>query len=239
MALFLNLYLGHLLGDFLLQPGKLVAAKRNGLPGLLIHVAVIGACTGAILISDLGTVWPLILLAIGAHLLIEVITISARARTQMSGLSIFVVDQAMHIFSLVLLVWLAGPLLTINVSEMFTLGMDLEPTQLAFICGLTAVTFLGSILVFETVRALNPSDKDEILPYDLGRIRGIAERAAALMLAVLVYAPLIIVPFLPRVAIGMIRREEKRSVLFVEAATGIALCMSAYGLILLVARAAG
>jgi hypothetical protein len=29
VGLFLDLYIGHLLGDFLFQPGKLVAAKRD------------------------------------------------------------------------------------------------------------------------------------------------------------------------------------------------------------------
>lgn len=33
MTLVLDLLLGHLLGDFLLQPGWLVSAKRQGLSG--------------------------------------------------------------------------------------------------------------------------------------------------------------------------------------------------------------
>jgi Protein of unknown function (DUF3307) len=45
MALFLDLLLGHMLGDFLLQPGKLVAAKRDGWRGLLLHTFVVGFAT--------------------------------------------------------------------------------------------------------------------------------------------------------------------------------------------------
>ena len=108
MELLLNLYLGHLTGDFVLQPGVLVAAKRKGLAGLLIHVGIIGLTTTAILSYDIAALWNLVLLATAAHLLIEVITIRLR-QGRLSGLSVFVIDQGLHMLSLVVLVLVASP----------------------------------------------------------------------------------------------------------------------------------
>ncbi len=235
MSLLLNLYLGHLLGDFLLQPGKLVAAKRRGIIGLLIHGAIIGACTALIVFEDLGVLWPLILLAIGAHLLIEIITITARAKTRMSGLGIFLIDQAMHISSLVLLTAVAQP--RIDITHMATLGFDLEPTQLAFACGLLAVMVMGSILVFETVRAVGPTEEAEILPLDSARVAGMAERGGALALAILVSPPLLLAAFVPRVSLALTKREGQRAKLLIEAATGLAFCIFVYALIVWAASA--
>lgn len=229
MSLLLNLYLGHLLGDFLFQPGKLVAAKRRGIAGLLTHGAIIGACTALIVYQDLGVLWPLILLAIGAHLVIEIITITARARSRMSGLAVFLIDQAMHITSLVLLTSIAQP--CIDITDMATLGFDLAPAQLAFVCGLFAVTVMGSILVFETVRALNPTEETEILPFNAARLAGMVERGSSLALAVVVSPPLLLAAFTPRVVLAFFQDDERRSRLMIEAATGLAFCMTVYGLI--------
>ncbi|MDA3936884.1 MAG: DUF3307 domain-containing protein [Actinomycetota bacterium] len=235
MSLLLNLYLGHLLGDFLLQPGKLVAAKRRGIAGLLIHGSIIGICTAIILYKDIYSLWSLILLVISAHLLIEVVTITARTRTRMSGLGVFLIDQAMHMSSLALLTALAQP--RIDIADMTTLGFSLELAQLAFICGLFAVSFMGSILVFETVRALGPTEESEILPFDAARLAGMAERGFSLALAVSVAPQLLLLPFFPRVILAFTRKDEKRAKLLIETATGLALCMSVYGLIVWAAGA--
>src|SRR5450759_2682956 len=57
MALFLDLLLGHMLGDFLLQPGKLVAAKRDGWRGLLLHTFVVGFATTMAALGTLSRDW--------------------------------------------------------------------------------------------------------------------------------------------------------------------------------------
>ena len=59
VALALNILLGHLVGDFLLQPGWMVAAKRRGLAGLLTHTGVIILCTGVVVIRELHWLWAL------------------------------------------------------------------------------------------------------------------------------------------------------------------------------------
>lgn len=232
MALLLNLYLGHLMGDFVLQPGRLVAAKREGLLGLLIHVGVIGAGTAVILFADLAAVWNLVLLATAAHLAIEVITIKARNSGALSGLSVFIIDQGMHIVSLIALVWIAAP--AANVEEIGTLGMQPDASLVALACGLIGVTFMGSILVFEFANTFGPlSHRRTILPYDAERVIGMLERGGALTAAVLAPAvlgvthplvpPAILVAFfVPRVIYALGRPLEERAYQMLFATTGLA-----------------
>src|SRR5450759_5465019 len=57
MALFLDLLLGHMLGDFLLQPGRLVAAKRDGWRGLLLHTSIVGLTTALATLGTMSRAW--------------------------------------------------------------------------------------------------------------------------------------------------------------------------------------
>lgn len=231
MALLLNLYLGHLLGDFVLQPGRLVAAKRNGLTGLLAHVGIIGGVTTAILFADLDALWNLVLLASAAHLAIEVITIRARNSGTLSGLSVFVIDQGMHVFSLVALVWIASP--AADVEHVRTFGAMIDTPVIALACGLIGATFMGSIIVFEFANAFGPeSYRRTILPYDSGRIVGMLERGGALVAAVLgpaalgishpLLPPAILLGFLlPRVLYALRQPLEARAYQMLIASAGL------------------
>ncbi len=78
MALFLRLLLGHILGDFAFQPGRLVRAKRTGFQGQALHAAIVTACTAAALVGDLDAAWPAVLAAGLAHLAIERVSVPAR-----------------------------------------------------------------------------------------------------------------------------------------------------------------
>lgn len=245
MALLLNLYLGHLLGDFVLQPGVLVTAKRRGLPGLLTHVGIIGAMTAVILWADLSTLWSAVLLAIAAHLLIEVITIRLRSSDRPSGFSVFLIDQGLHVLSLVILVWLASPI--VNVEQVRTFGMNVSATWIALACGLVGVTFLGSILVFEVVNAFGPvSRRREILPYDAERVLGMIERGGALLAATLlpgslglvsplVPVALLVVAFVPRILYSTTQPAENKAYQMMFAAAGLCICAVALGSIACVA----
>jgi len=234
MELLLNLYLGHLLGDFVLQPGVLVAAKRRGLTGLLVHVAIIGTVTAVLLWTELADIWNIVLLAVAAHLLIEVVTIRLRSGEGASGLSVFIIDQALHIASLVVLVWFAAPLTDID--GVRTLGVDLSVSHTALACGFVFVTFTGSILVFEVANAFGPlSRRREILPFDLERVAGMVERGGALLAAALLpgllgnaspYVPLaiVVVAFLPRTLYSLTQTPEDKAYQMLAAATGLLVC---------------
>ena len=234
MTLLLNLYLGHLLGDFVLQPGRLVVAKRNGIAGLLIHAGIIGASTALILIGELDSLWNIILLAMAAHLAIEVITIRLRDWGHLSGLSVFLIDQSMHILSLVILVALAAPSLSID--TVTTFGIELSPVWTALGCALIGVAFMGSIIIFEVSNTVGPDDwNQDILPYDRARILGLLERSAALLLATMVNPALIVVPFIPRVVVALRSDAAERARQMIVAAIGLAVCVAGWALVMLVA----
>jgi hypothetical protein len=227
----LNVLLGHLLGDFLLQPGWMVAAKRRGLAGLATHAGTIVLCTGLVLIAELPWLWAVVLLAGATHLAVEVITITARRRLALSGASLFVIDQLLHFASLAALVWLAGP--SINALAITTFGLTLEPALIALADGILFVTLLGSILVFE-IDAAAGFEKRSILPYDGPRIAGMAERAASLVAAVAVHPALAIVPFVPRLLSTGADVDQARTRKLVDLAVGIALSALAYCFIIAV-----
>lgn len=231
MSLLLDLYLGHLLGDFVLQPGWLVSAKRNRAWGLLLHIAMIGLSTALILGRATYDLWNLVLLAMAAHLLIEIITIRIRDTAPVAGLSVFLIDQGLHITSLVALVWVASrfePLEGIG-----TLGLDVETPLLALACALISVTFMGAIIIHETLNAFGPaSSRRVILPWDAARAYGVIERATALLLGVLVgevaFAgvtvpgmALMLLPFLPRVAYALRRSPEEKAAQMLTAVVGL------------------
>ena len=108
MALFLALFLGHLLGDFVFQPGRLVVAKRTGFRGMMLHTGIVTACTMVVLLGQIARFWPAVIMAALAHFGIEHLTVAARRIKEASGLALFLLDQALHIVSLSIIAVVMG-----------------------------------------------------------------------------------------------------------------------------------
>jgi len=213
MALFLELYLGHVIGDFLLQPGRLVVAKRDGAPGLVLHTLIVGLSTIAVVAGDLAVDWAPAVLVTGLHLVIERITITTYLRTPTRGLFTFLMDQAMHALSIALVVWVAGRWAFGAQATMY--GFTVSTVFLAKICALVTVTLFGSILVFETVNAILGEQKGNLLRLDGPRVYGVVERGLALALA-LVGPALVVLPFLPRLIRALTLHGDARARQLVE-----------------------
>lgn len=222
MELFLQLYLGHLLGDFLLQPGRLVVAKRDGIPGLILHTLIVGAATIAVLIGTLRFDWAPAVLVTGLHLVIERITITTYLHTRTRGLFTFVMDQALHMLSIALIVWVAGRWTTVGTGTVF--GISMPTVDLAMLCALLTVMLLGSIFVFETVNAVLGVEKGRLLRLDAARMGGIVERGSAFAVA-LIHPALVALPFLPRLILAFTGEREARDRRLVEAAAGLLMCI--------------
>ena len=172
-----------------------------------------------------------------AHMAIEVITIRLRNWDRFSGLSVLLIDQAMHILSLVLLVAIATPILPLE--TMTTFGMESNPVWLALGCALIGVSFMGSIIVFEVSNTVGPDDwNKDILPYDRARVLGLLERSAAVLLATMVSPVLIVAPFIPRVVVAWRSDTTERARQMIVAAVGLAVCIAGWALVVLVALSA-
>lgn len=220
MALLLELYLGHLLGDFVLQPGWLVAAKRDRVWGLLLHVAVIGACT-AIILGDLTLqLWNIVLLAMAMHLAIEVVTVRIRAMSRVSGLSVFLIDQGLHVVSLVALVWISSRLM--DIEHVTAFGVEASVPALALACAATAVAFMGAIVGHEAANEFGPISKSRvILPFDAARVYGMLERTVALLAAVLANPFCLPLAFVPRLLYAWRASADERTYQTILAASGL------------------
>jgi hypothetical protein len=240
LALFLNLYMGHLLGDFLFQPGRLVAAKRDRASGLLLHVGIVGASTALVLVGTIGYHWPILVLVCGTHILIEEITILAYVRTPTRPLYTFILDQSLHVLSMALLVWLWGEWQVTVFAVSF--GVRMTTVQLASLCALGTATLFGSVFVFEagnTVLEGNES-KGRLLRLDWPRLGGMAERGVAIALAVAVHPALVVVPFIPRVVWAVLKTSGRdRSRNLIEAAAGLGVCVASYLGVIMVAVLVG
>ncbi|MBE0476661.1 MAG: DUF3307 domain-containing protein [Coriobacteriia bacterium] len=233
MVLYLNMFLGHVLGDFVLQPGRLVMAKRNRLAGLLGHVAVVAACTAAVLVSDLASLWRVVAYVAAAHLLIEVVTIHARRGRAARGLFVFGLDQALHLASLVPPVLMLGTEVSVKPA---TFGYQLDVARLAAVTAMATVVFFGSILVFEASETAEARD-EPLLPLDAARLLGMVERGTSLGAALLAGPALLALPFLPRTlaALRLQPRDRLRQVTI--AVSGLLLCAAAYAFVAAVAAA--
>jgi hypothetical protein len=239
MSLFLDLYLGHLLGDFLFQPGRLVLAKRDGAAGLLLHTFIVGAATMAVFAATLRVDWASIVLVTGMHLCIERLTIVAYVKTPTRGLFTLLFDQTLHLLSIALVVWLAGDWSLDTHAVAF--GIRVPIIGLAALDGLLAVMLLGSILTFETGNALlsGEAGKGRVLRLDLPRVAGMLERGIAFAAALAINPLAAPVAFVPRIVLAMTRDSSQRARLLLEAATGAVLCAVMYAGVAAVASLTG
>ncbi len=224
MALFLALFLGHLLGDFVFQPGRLVVAKRRGFKGMLLHTVIVTLCTAAALVHGIERLWPALMLAGLAHLGIEYLTIRARRMMEASGLALFLLDQALHVVSLTIIAVMMGEGVGPAIGP-----WEVSIASLAVVCGLMATMFLGSILAFEVrVLALGSGEAGSagpILRLDAGRLFGFAERGAALAIGLLAPMPALgVLAFAPRAAYALTRSNPDRARQMSDAAVGLATC---------------
>ena len=91
----------------------------------------------------------------GLHLVIERITILAYVKTPTRGLFTFLLDQAMHVLSMALVVWLSAALgHGERRHDRDGVRCHDDVVQLAMFAALLTVTLFGAILVFETGNAV-------------------------------------------------------------------------------------
>lgn len=231
MPLFLGLYLGHILGDFVFQPGRLVVAKRRGLAGMLLHTSIVLACTVVVSLGDVGPrAWAIALSGL-AHLAIEYMTVKARRVADATGLVVFLLDQALHVTSLALIALALGTASTRAVLVVW----DVSLVVLGAVAGVITVAFMGAILTFEFhIASLGTAAPEApILGFDGQRLYGMLERAGALSLAIASPAPVLgVLPFVPRLLYAFRCPPAARARHTKDAAVGLVLCATVWVLLL-------
>jgi hypothetical protein len=114
MKLFLAVLFAHLLGDFPLQSSSMLRGKRQGIPAYLVHgavhVGVLLLCVAAFVSPQLlasGWFWMGASLYIVVHLGIDRIKQAVLSTRELADApAVFVIDQGLHVCTIVTLAWL-------------------------------------------------------------------------------------------------------------------------------------
>lgn len=203
LSFFLNLMLGHLIGDFVLQPYWLVMAKRNGWPGLLIHVGVVTFVTAILVWASIPIWWVWVIILYLGHLFIDQFrTFVFTDNTNGKGLLLLVLDQLAHIALIALLAWAATGW---RFSDLQLLLTDGAPDQFRLIAYLSALAILiGVVPILEVeITVAVWATQGHQVGYTVGidtadRVLGSFERVVAMTLILTGYGLISPLIFLPR-----------------------------------------
>lgn len=140
MIILIKLILGHLIGDFLLQPNSWVKEKESlkaYSPKLYIHVFIHGLLV-ALLLWDLSH-WRIVVSVLIAHMIIDLIKLYRQKEKTKTAW--FVIDQLLHLISL-LTIWMIFTHVEVNIQEFLQ-----NPQTLALITLLFFLTQPTSIIL--------------------------------------------------------------------------------------------
>ena len=203
--LFLRLVVGHLIGDFVLQPFWLALAKRKGWKGLLLHVSVVAVVSGAL-------VWKVIphwLWLVGVLFVVHIFIDQFRTfvfvdNSNGKSFFLFLADQFVHLASLAALSLLFGGEPLAGLPGLLP-SLPLTPVQgrLLLLALIIVLVWVTPILEVEFLVALlawrHTTDTQQLVPITpADRLIGGLERLAALALVPLHLVFLMPVAFGPR-----------------------------------------
>lgn len=135
--MFWFLYLAHLLGDYPLQPGWLVDAKRR-LTGLTLHISIHLALLLAIVGPLRLGIWPQLVVLAAVHFTIDLVKMQlSRVRPDWIVAPYFI-DQGVHLISMILVAQWIERQIAVH------LGGELI-TWLIYACGYLLVTYVWFI----------------------------------------------------------------------------------------------
>jgi hypothetical protein len=236
---FLILCLGHVIGDFLLQPYWLVLAKRRGWPGLLIHVGVVTFITAILAWNSIPNWWVWMIVLFIGHLFIDQFrTFVFTDNTKGKGLLLLILDQLAHIVLVGLIAWAATGWTPADLAYLFSPQAPSQYRMLAYLIGLAIIIGVVPVLEAEiavAVLAAQGQDINYTVPIDSSdRILGGLERCGATFLILFGFGWLAPLVFLPRLFL-MIHQGQaisNRSTMITKVATSFVAALVT-GLVLL------
>ena len=201
LSFFLRLLLGHMIGDFFLQPYWLALAKRKGWVGLFIHVGVVTFITGVFLWASVPNWWVWVIILFLGHLFIDQFrTFVFTDNSKGKGLLLLFLDQLAHILLIALLAWMATGWTFADLNPLTTTGANQARLMVYLICLAIAIS-VAPILEAETtvgVLALLGTEITHMVKIETSdRLLGAIERIVAVTLILFGYwflAPLVFVP---------------------------------------------
>jgi hypothetical protein len=214
LPFFLQLLLGHVVGDFVLQPYWLVLAKRSGWTGLVIHVGVVTFITSILAWGAIPNWWVWMIVLFLGHLFIDqfrtfIFTDNSRGK----GLLLLILDQIAHVILIVLIAWAATGWTFETLEMLPSLQSPHQYRMLAYLIGLFALIGTAPVLEAEITVAVWAAQGQEVkqtVKIDTDdRVFGALERILATIFILLGLGLLAPFVFLPRLVL-MIRRGQAR-----------------------------
>lgn len=170
IALALKLLLAHILGDFVFQPDRWVAKKREKKHRSVILYGHLGVHALALLVLlqfDL-TYWIGIAVILVTHFIIDLLKLNLESRMHNSWL--FLLDQLAHLLVILGVIYSYHPF-TIDVGNVFS------PAALLFLIAVLSVTSVSAIVMRQVMsRWQLPEDKVEDSLPNAGKYIGMLER---------------------------------------------------------------
>jgi hypothetical protein len=215
LSFFLLLLLGHLIGDFVLQPYWLVLAKRRGWIGLTIHVGVVTFVTAILLwIASVPYWWVWVIVLFVGHLFIDqfrtfVFTDTSKGK----GLWLLLGDQFAHLVLIIIIAWLATGWTPADLLVLTTPVATNQQLMMAYLIGLAVLIGVLPVLEVEiavTVLYYSGTDLNETVRVDFSdRLLGGIERTVAVFLILVGFGLLSPLVFLPRIAVMIYQGQAK------------------------------
>jgi hypothetical protein len=237
MLVMLRLLLAHMLGDFVTQPLVLVAMKRKGWLGIIIHSAIVTAFTAALAWGQFPHWWAWTLLLGLSHAFIEHFRTFYVKDGDRKGLYHFLLDQAAHLGVIVFIAAVSVHWRPPELASIFNGTASVESRLMVYLIALVFLVWSAPILEAETVGTLigcnNKVGGNSVRVMPIDRLLGALERLAAVSLVLngcLYLAP---VSFLLRIYVqrGQWRGQPSRKRLITKMATSFLLAI-ATGLVL-------
>ena len=184
MHFFWLLVLAHFIGDFALQTDKIYFYKRTYKWGVSVHVAV---CMGVKLLLvlpylHLPKVWLILLVIAFLHILIDHGKIVLSIKYNSDNLWYFLLDQTLHLCSIIILTWLLFDFKDPQPRHFFiaNLLLALDENTLILFTGLVVVTFSVAPFIYYICEYISKSQKLNETEYNFPpfkeRIFGYSER---------------------------------------------------------------
>lgn len=215
LSFFLSLLLGHVVGDFVLQPYWLVLAKRKGWPGLLIHVGVVTFITAILVWGTIPNWWVWIIVLYIGHLFIDQFrTFVFVDNSKGKGLLLLLLDQMAHLILIGFIAWVATGWTIFDLQILLSGNAPGLCRILAYLVGLAAVIGIVPVLEAEitvAVWAVQGNEVNHTVEINkTDRWVGSFERITALILIMSGYALISPFIFLPRLLL-MIYQGQTRT----------------------------
>lgn len=206
LSFFLRLMLGHMIGDFVLQPYWLVLAKRKGWPGLIVHVGVVTFITAILAWNVLPTWWVWMIVLFLGHLFIDQFrTFVFTDNSKGKGLLLLILDQLAHLILIILIAWAATGWTPADLQQLWMPTALNQYRMMAYLIGFATVIGVAPVLEAEVSVAVLATQGTEIKQTvainTLDRLIGGSERTIATLLLLLGYGLFTPLVFLPRLAL--------------------------------------